>query len=168
MTQTPALFDQITSKLRTTADVKQVLTCLETFVDTFFSAKKSADQKQIFQELPKAVADILIAAFASEPITPANQITIKRQIDELSDKLRACKSIQLTIAFQPTEETITFFSDWVKKNVSPDTLIDLQFDKSIFGGAQIIAGGVFKDYTVRKNLANRFRIQREDIMSLLD
>jgi F0F1-type ATP synthase delta subunit len=166
--QNPALFDQLISQIRTTSDANEVLASLNAFADTFFSAKSAADQQKIFNELPKAVADILIAAFATQPITPENQITIKRQIDELSDKLRACKSLQLTIAFQPTEETITFFSDWVKKNVKQDLLIDLQFDKSIVGGAQIIVGGIFKDYSVRRGLADRFRIQREDIMGLLD
>jgi ATP synthase delta (OSCP) subunit len=163
----PALFDQLISQIRTTSEAKQVLSSLEAFADTFFSSKSPAEQQQSFRQLPKAIADMLITTFATQPITPTNQITIKRQIDELSDKLRACKSIQLTIAFQPNEETVTLFSDWIKKNVKPDILIDLQFDKSIVGGAQIIAGGIFKDYSVRKNLSNRFRIQREDIMGLL-
>lgn len=165
--QQPALFDLVVAKLRTKSEVAVVLRSLEQFADTFFSAKTSYQQQQIFQNLPNQVAQILITALASVPITPENQITVKRQIDELSDKLRTCKSIQLTIAFQPDDATITLFSDWIKKNIRPDLLLDLQFDKSIVGGALLIAGGVYKDYTVRKNLSNRFQIQREDIMELL-
>ncbi|HVA96346.1 MAG TPA: F0F1 ATP synthase subunit delta [Candidatus Acidoferrales bacterium] len=163
-----ALFDQIIALLRTTSEVMQVLTCLEELTETFFSSKSAGDHQQVFRKLPKEISAILITGLASEPITPENQISIKRKIDELTDKLRTCKNIQLTIAFQPDEQTITLFSDWIKKNVSPELLIDMQFDKSIVGGAQIIAGGVFKDYTVRKSLANRFRIQRDDIMGLLN
>jgi len=165
---TPALFDQIASNLRVKSDVSQVLACLEEFTSTFFSSKNAEEQQQIFRTLPKATADILINVLAKEPITTQNQITIKRQVDELTDKLRSCKSIQLTIAFQPDEKTITEFSDWIKKNVREDLLIDLQYDTSIVGGVLLIAGGIYKDYSVRKNLSNRFQLQREEIMGLLD
>lgn len=161
------LYDQIISKLRTTMEASDVVHCLEEFSGTSFSPSSKEMRIQIFQRLTKEVADILIAAFIKDSTDPEVQITIKRQGNELLDKLRTCKSIKMTIAFQPDETTITFFSDWVKKNIKPDLLLDLQFDKSIVGGAQIIAGGVYKDYSVRKNLINRFQIQREEIMELL-
>jgi hypothetical protein len=166
--QQPALFDQILAKIRTTSDLSQVLSCFEELIDTFFAPKKLEEQQQIFRKLPLELANILIKAFASEPITAENQIRIKREIDDLIDKLHTCKNIQMTIAFHANEETITFFSDWIKKNIKKDLLIDLHFDKTIVGGALIIADGSYKDYSVRKNLANRFQIQKEDILGLLD
>src|SRR6266404_2438995 len=166
--QNSALFDQVTAKLRTTSDLSGVLVCLGEFVDTFFSRKQLEDQQLIFRKLPKDLSDLLINSFATQPITPENQISIKRQIDELVDQLHRCKSLQLTIAFRATDETISLFSDWVKKNIRKDLLIDLHFDKTIVGGALIIADGAYKDYSVRKNLSNRFQIQREDILGLLD
>jgi hypothetical protein len=164
----PALFDQILQKIRTTTDVSQVLSCLEEFTETFYSRKDHTAQEQIFRKLPIELSALLIKTFANEPINPENQIRIKRDIDALADQLHACKSIQLTIAFQPDEQTITYFSDWIKKNIRNDLIIDLQYDKSIVGGALIIADGAYKDYSVRKNLSNRFQIQKEDILGLLD
>jgi F0F1-type ATP synthase delta subunit len=143
------------------------LACLEKFIEKFLSISET-DKQQIFKDLPEEIAAILIPAFAHEAATPENYITVKRQIDELSDRLRKCQNIQLTIAFKPDEITITLFSDWVKKNIKPDMLIDLHFDAAIVGGAVIIAGGVFKDYSVRKRLANRFQIQKEEITALLN
>jgi len=163
-----ALFDQLLEKIRTTSDLSLVLSSLQEFIDTFFSPKTLQEQQQIFRKLPVEISNILIKAFANEPITPESQIRIKREIDDLTDRLHTCKSMQLTIAFQPNEETITYFSDWVKKNVRKDLLIDLHFDKAIVGGALVIADGAYKDYSVKKNLANRFQIQKEDILGLLD
>src|SRR5437868_15371536 len=131
----PALFDQIIANIRTKSDLSVLLVCLQEFIDTFFSPKQLREQQMIFRKLPKEVADLLITSFANEPITPENQIKVKREIDELIDQLHNCKSMQLTIAFQPNEETITLFSDWVKKNINKDLLIDLHFDKAIVGGA---------------------------------
>jgi F0F1-type ATP synthase delta subunit len=163
----PTLFDQIIMKLRTTSEVSNVIHCLEEFSTTSFSEASAPAHVEIFRKLPKETADMLITTFIKQSIKAEDQILIKKEINELLDKLRTCKSIKLTIAFQPGENTITLFSDWIKKNVKPDLLIDLQFDKSIVGGAQIIAKGVYKDYSIRKNLTNRFQIQRDEIMELL-
>lgn len=166
--QDTSLFDQIITQLRTTAELTQVLRSLEAFPDTLFSGKTSEECRLVFKDLPKQLADVLVTHFCTEPLTPENQISIKRQIDEVSDKLRTCKSIQITIAFQPDEEVISLFSDWVKRNVSNELLLDIQLNKTIVGGAQIISAGKFKDYSVHKRLANKFQIQREDIMGLLN
>jgi len=164
----PALFDQILARIRTKSDLLQLLSSLEEFIDTFFTPKTLEEQKQIFRKLPLELGNILIQAFTRETITPENQIRIKREIDELTDKLHTCKSMHLTIAFQANDETITYFSEWVKKNIRKDLLIDLHYDKTIGGGAVIIVDGAYKDYSVRKNLSNRFQIQKEDILGLLD
>jgi len=164
----PALFDQLIILLRTTSDVASVLLVLQEFIDSFYSSKTHEEQQQIFKKLSPQISILLTEAFAKEPITPENQITIKRQIDDLSDTLQKCKKMIMTLAFQPDEETTTFFSEWIKKNVSKDLLLDFQFDKSIVGGAVIIVGGVYKDYSVKKQLSNKFQIQKEEIMGLLD
>jgi len=163
-----ALYNQLVLKLRTKADIASVLVVLEEFTASFFSSQSLEQQQQLFRKLPPETAEILIAALAKEQITPNNQISIKRQIDELTTKLKTCKLIQLTLAFQPDEVTVTLFSDWIKKNIQPDLLIDLQFDKTIVGGALLIANGVYKDYSVRKRLSNRFQIQRDEIMKLIN
>lgn len=163
-----ALFNQVITRLRTTSDVSQVLLCLEEFIDTVYSRKDLQEQQLIFRKLPLELANVFITSFANQPITAENQIAIKRKIDALTDQLHLLKNLQLTIAFQPNEETITYFSEWVKKNINKDLLIDLRFDKSIVGGAVIIVKGTYKDYSVRKNLSNRFQIQRDDILGLLE
>src|SRR6185437_7408892 len=100
----PALFDQLISQLRLTSEVEEILNCLEEFAATFFSAKTPEEQRLIFSVLPQQIAEILIKAFAQQAITPENQIAVKREIDDLSDKLRTCKSIQLTIAFKADDQ----------------------------------------------------------------
>jgi F0F1-type ATP synthase delta subunit len=163
----PTLFDQIIVKLRTTTDAADVINSLEEFSGTSFSSK-ATDRQEIFSKLPAGIGDILTASLEKPSQTPEDQIAIKREVNELLDRLRLCKNVKITIAFKPDDRTIALFSDWVKKNVSEELLLDIQFDKSIVGGVQIIAGGNYKDYSVRKNLINRFQIQREEIMKLLE
>jgi hypothetical protein len=161
------LNDQIITKLRLKSELTEVLVCLEEFVASFFAPGEQSDHQTIFDRLPNGLSQLFDDAFLKEPITHENQGTVKKNVEELQEKLRTCKTMQLTLAFQPDDATITVFSEWVKKNVDPKMLIDLQFDKTIVGGALIVAGGIYKDYSVRKGLANRFQIQKEDIVGMM-
>ena len=162
-----AQFDQIIAKIRLKSEVTLTLVCLDEFLSNFFIPNNNVNLPQLFNKLPNEVSKLLIEMFLKDPVTPENKLLYKSKAEALAEKLRSCNVVQMTLAFQPDETAISVFSDWIKKNVSVDTIIDLQFDQSIVGGAQIVAGGLYKDYSVRKNLAGRFQIQREEIMAML-
>jgi hypothetical protein len=162
-----AQFDQIVAKLRLKSDVTLALVCLDEFLTSFFNSNNNVNLGQLFNKLPKDLPAVFTEIFLKDPVTPENKVVYKNKAEALTLRLNNCKYVQMTLAFQPDENTISVFSEWVKKNVGFDTMIDLQFDQSIVGGAQIVAGGLYKDYSVRKNLAGRFQIQREEIMGML-
>ncbi len=164
---TTALFDQITSKLRLKSEMTAVLICLDEFSNNFFAPKGSTELQRIFDNLPHDLGQVLKDNLLKQEVTHESHGPISKSLEELKDKLRKLNVIQLTLAFQPDEDAITTFSEWVKKNVGPTAIIDLQFDKTIVGGALIISGGQYKDFSVRKKLAGRFQIQRDEIMGLL-
>lgn len=166
--QNTALYDQIIQKLRTTSEALLLIHYLESFSDNVYLSTGNIYQVQIMKKLPLEISNFLKSQFDLVSSTPQDKIRIKREINELLDKLRSYKSVKLTIAFQPDEDTITLFSDWFKKNIGKEALIDLQFDKSIVGGAQLIVNGIYKDYSVRKNLNNRFQIQRDEIIKMIE
>jgi hypothetical protein len=162
-----ALFDQVAAKLRLKSEMTAVIICLDEYMNDFFAPKGSSNIQTVFDNLPPEIGQVLKAEFLKEEVTHENQPIVNKKIDELKTKLRTMRIVQLTLAFQPDEEAIKLFSEWVKKNISPTALIDLQFDKTIVGGALIISDGQYKDYSVRKQLSGRFQIQRDEIMGLL-
>lgn len=161
------LSDQVIARLRLKSELTEVLVMLEEFVATFFVPKEQKEVHLLFERLPNGVGELLARTFLKEPITPHNEALIKKQVIKLQDKLGLCKVIQLTLAFQPDERTIDLFSEWVKKNVGSQMLIDLQYDRTIIGGALLVAHGIYKDYSVKKDLSNKFQLQKEEIISLL-
>lgn len=162
------LYEQISEKLRLKSELTAVFICLDDFTSNFFAPKEDGDVQRVFDNLPPPLAQVMKDAYLKEPVTHENQSAVHRNVESLKDKLRTLRVVQLTLAFQPNEEAIAIFSDWVKKNVTQDTIIDLQFDKTIVGGALLIADGQYKDYSIRKKLAGRFQIQRDEIVGLLN
>ena len=161
------LSDHVIANLRLKSELAEVLMGLEEFVATFFVPKEQKEVVLLFDRMPNGIGQLLKEAFLKEPITAQNESAVKKQVEKLQDKLKTCKIIQLTLAFQPDEPTINVFSEWVKKNINPTTLIDLQFDKTIVGGTLLVADGVYKDYSIRKALSNKFQLQKEEIIKLI-
>lgn len=161
------LFNAIATKLRLKSEMTAVIVCLDEFTSDFFAPKGSSMVATIFDNLSPELGQILRDAFLKEPVTHENQSAVNKKVEELKANLRSLHIIQLTLAFQPDDNAINLFSEWVKKNINTNTIIDMQFDKTIVGGALIISDGQYKDYSVRKRLSGRFQIQRDEIMGLL-
>ena len=165
--ETTTNFDTIISKLRLTSELKQAHICLEEFTNNYFSHENNANIDAYCSKLPGDLPQLFKELFMQRPSDSQNQTTYKNKIDELVTKLYKCRIVELTLAFKPDNNTIAYFSDWIKKNVGSDVVIDLQFNPSIVGGAQIIYNGMYKDYSIRKKLAGTFQIHRDEITHLL-
>lgn len=161
------LFNQLATKIRTKSEMMAVIICLDEYLNGFFSPQKKDNNQNSFDAVRQDLMPILQENFFKEPITTDNHAVVKEKIEDLREKLHGLRTVQLTLAFAPNDEAISLFSDWIKKNVSPTAIMDLQFDKTIVGGAQIIVDGEYRDYSVRKGLASRFQIQREESMGII-
>ena len=159
-----ALFDKLIEKVRLKSEATQIIIALEEYLANSF-APPSHKIETPMNGIPEAAASILKESVMNEKHEVSTET--KRTILELEEKLRRAPVIQLTLAFQPDEDAITEFADHVKKNLGTTTLMDLQYDKTIVAGALLIANGRYKDYSVRKKLADRFQIQKDEIMKLV-
>lgn len=66
----------------------------------------------------------------------------------LKDQLNSLKYLELTIAFEPTLESLSRISDWARKNIAEGLCLDIKRDKRIIGGAIVSYNGRFKDYSL--------------------
>lgn len=68
--------------------------------------------------------------------------------DEFRRKLLKRESINLTLAFQPSEDFLLFLKKWFEVNMGQEILIDLIIDEKIVGGAILICRNHYKDYSL--------------------
>ncbi len=159
--------DKILSLIQTKSEAGEVLVCLENFSGTLFLSKENVVTAEYFSRLKQELADELVRTFTKDLSSEASRNEIESFLKKLQESLRKCKTLQLTIAFHPDEITIAVFSSWVKKNIANNVLLDIQIDKTIGAGALIIIDGKYKDFSIRKKLADIFQIKKEEILTLL-
>ena len=73
-------------------------------------------------------------------------------IENWKKELENLKSIKLTLAYEPTRTNILTFSNWTKKNVAEDVILDINIDPKLVAGAQIVWKGKYQDYSKSKTV----------------
>ena len=71
----------------------------------------------------------------------------------------------MSLAIDPTPETIDRLFDWVKKNLGEGIVLDIDKDESILGGAIISFDGIYNDLSLRKTLEGIFQTKKDEIMN---
>lgn len=73
-------------------------------------------------------------------------------LSSLKEKLINLPVIGLTVSFVPNDKLIQKLSDWVKKNVNKEIIINLICDPEILGGLQISYKGQYMDESFSRKL----------------
>lgn len=84
----------------------------------------------------------------SIPSDSAN--TLKTFVENIQSTIASMPTITLTIAFEPTPETLKAITNWFVMNIKKQVLIEFTVDPSLIAGAKLTYNGVFKDYSVKE------------------
>ncbi len=72
----------------------------------------------------------------------------KGDLENWKLEIENLRELHLTLAYEPTRTNILTFSNWTKKNVAEDVILDINVDQRIVGGAQIVWNGKYQDYSL--------------------
>lgn len=135
------MFSNLAAKIKTTKEKRDLINSLNRLEASLFNLKDDFN-KVLSEEIPEKYSDTI----RSELGQGDRQKTIK----ELKLFLENFRSLKLAIAFSPSQSIVSEISSWAKTNIGEDVLVDLTYDESVIGGAQITFEGEFKDYSIRK------------------
>jgi F0F1-type ATP synthase delta subunit len=77
-------------------------------------------------------------------------------LKSLKLKINSLNYLNLTIAFEPSLETINRFYVWAKQNLGDGIALNISIDKSILGGAVIEFKGKVSSFTLIKKIEDYF------------
>jgi F0F1-type ATP synthase delta subunit len=72
--------------------------------------------------------------------------------ERLEKYLQSLPQLKLEIAFHPQESSIVRISEWIKKELGDKTIIDLNINPKIIGGAIIEHQGNWRDFSLSKEI----------------
>lgn len=106
-------------------------------------------QKALLEQYGIAKQEAFMTLMRNNNVNPESRIAIKEFIEKIQLKIQSLTVISLVLAFEPTQQTLQSLSRWFILNTSKQVLFDIKVDASIIGGAEIMSGGKYLDYSIR-------------------
>lgn len=82
----------------------------------------------------------------------ASQHAVDDLIDILEHYKKSAPTITLTLAAPPTSGVKMNLVDWCRQNISPDVLVNFQFNQTLLGGMVVRSGSRVFDWSFRRQL----------------
>lgn len=153
--------------VKTTKDQNELINLIEKLIENNFK-KSFAPNDEILnsgttRKLWEAISTSLISGNISE-----DQKEREKFLDSLLSKVRALNKLKITLAIEPNNRLLEHLRDWMDKNLSENTILDITVDSQILGGAIIVSGnGDYADFSLFKRINDLFLTRKQEILSLL-
>lgn len=102
----------------------------------------------------KAKLSMLLAKYAIDIRSPAE---IQAFIVKVKEIMSQVPSVGIVMAFVPYQQLITMLSSWFTIHAQKAVLLEISVDETLIGGAIISHNGVVKDFSIKKQLHDRYK-----------
>jgi F0F1-type ATP synthase delta subunit len=142
------MYSEIIANIRTKEDAWALEQEIDILLNKLYSAKADEFSHALEHDVRSNVALIIKSSIEKA------RIDRDKYLQGLKNELKKLKEIQLTLAFEPTDATLEKIFLWVRENVGKGIILDINYSKTISGGAVIIHKGKYRDYSLKKLIRN--------------
>lgn len=115
-------------------------TAPDTKLDRIFTGEFNGDMRGFLEE-----NDIKLD---SDPIA------LQKTLSETKKELQKLPLVKLELAIEPTRELMAAIAGWFSVSLPQKYILDVQVNKVLIGALSITVNGKYKDYSVKKRLAD--------------
>lgn len=147
--------------IKTSQEKKEFLQCIYALKNSLF--KKDEFTKTLIDKTPAKYSDYITRALNGK----SDRGSVESLLDQLENKLKKLKEIDLTIAFTPSKSSIEKIYSWVSRNLGVNIVINLNIDPELLAGAIINFNGIYKELSLKKLIETGFLTKKDKINQLL-
>lgn len=149
--------------IRTLKEANDFLSSIDSILEGLFKLNNNID-KILSESMEMKSSQTIRKILDDNNVLISDQSSIEKVLSKAKEELKNFQTVKITIAIEPTENTITLIHDWFINNLKINILLDINTDKSILGGIIISLDGVYKDLSVKKKLEEIFRNKRSELI----
>lgn len=158
-------FDLITS-LKTTQEVADFISEIDTLMLTFFKPGKISLEKAL-TSITADRAQKIMQAFSKNDLDIGSKTAVTGFFETLKKLLKKLKIIKLVLAFDPTRKTIANIHNYVKENIGIGYILNIEVSEDLLGGAVIMFDGKYSDYSLKKSIEDTFKTKANEIITTI-
>lgn len=146
---------QILTLVRTKDEANEFQKQLDNLLNVLFS---DAPFETILREyIPYEKQEKLLTILSNEHVNTKQPNTIQNCLQEIKKNIAQLPVLTLTIAFSPKQQLLEMLATWFLVHTKKPVLLDIVVNKNLIGGAIIEYKGIFKDYSLKKILQDKYQ-----------
>lgn len=151
----PELFLEITGTIFTTTQANNFVTQLDDVINSLFVTRENIEKK-LDKILPFEKKERISILCQKNNIDINDLNLMQKFLSNLKDHIKKLPIINLQIAYDAAEKNIIDISSWFTLNLKQKILINVTINKKLIGGAIIGYNGIYKDYSLKKRLDEKY------------
>ena len=157
------LLDNILETVRTKSEAELLRTEITHLEERIYHSDISDFEEGVKAHIPERIAGLIRKEKEEEALLD-DRASLKMSLEEIQHALDLLPVLRLDIAFDPSEKVVEAISDWVRKEVGGDVLLDIGYDRTLGGGARVMYKGKYKEWTLAEAVDEALSRQRARIL----
>ncbi len=157
-------FKRLLLVMRTEEDKRKAINFLNGLIENLYKTDWSL-KKFIADEgentMCKAIIEILPDGW--EKIEKG---ALEEKFSGIRQKIEAIKTIRLTLAIAPDDRLLTRIKGWANSNFGENYVLEIAVQQEIIGGAIVIVGGIYHDFSLSKKVDTLVADQKSEILDM--
>jgi len=155
---------EILKDIRTVQEANNFCSEIDNILENFYKLKNKNLDELLSSSTENSTSSIIKKILSDNKIPSSDFASCEKILSQLKDWIKKMKVIKITLAIDPSSEVISHISDWINQNLETNTLIDIDKDESILGGAVLSINGNYKDFSLKKTLEDVFARKKNELI----
>ena len=161
------LLKNILETVRTKSEADLLQTEIAHLQERMYRSDTTDFKEGLNIHIPERIAG-LFSVEEEKQISAGDRAALKKFLTEIKEALDLLPILRLDIAFEPSKEVRDTISDWVRKEVGGEILIDIGYDGTLAGGARVMYKGKYKEWTLSQIVDQALGKENPEILKALD
>lgn len=110
------------------------------------------------QYVSYAKKDAILALFRSHEVSLLDRSQVRASLSQIKYVVESLPVVPMILAIDPKEHTVEMISLWFRLQLQTPVLLEFTRDRTLIGGAVILYKGVYKDYSLHKNVQDHEKV----------
>lgn len=157
MQETNNAIAHILGTLHTTDQAEALISELDVLTQAVFKIGPENISHMLQTNVRSTTALLLQGLFAGQNISLTDTERLSSLLQQVKEEINACAILELTIAFEPTDETISLILSTLGQTDKKPLLLSIHVKPEIIAGCTITYQGKYRDYSLTDLFTKRMQ-----------
>jgi len=151
--------------IKTREQLEEFSSEIDNILSSLFKVKNKNIEEILNKTVGQKTLEIVKKLVQENKIDSSDYNSLDKLLNGIKQDLKKIRILKMSLAIDPTNETIDHIFEWVKKNLGEGIILDIDKNETILGGAVISFDGMYKDLSLKRTLEEIFKNKKSEIMS---